>query len=162
MIVVSNSSPLINLAWIGQFDLLFQLYDRLLIPEAVWYEIVEMGAGQPGAVEVQSASWIRRESIQNQPLERALRRDLDAGESQAIVLALETGADVLLMDERLGRETAKHFGIVCLGVIGLLIEAKQRNLIAAVKPHLDKLREVAGFWVAQDLYRQVLQDTGEA
>ena len=162
MRIVSNASPLINLARIGRLDLLCQLYGELTIPEAVWHEVVVEGAGQPGADEVKAAGWIRTQAIANRPLVRALQQELDAGESEAIALVLEIGAELLLMDEHLGRETARHLGLRYIGLIGILIEARRKGLISAVKPHLDALRDMAGFRVSGALYRQVLQDEGEA
>jgi len=77
------------------------------------------------------------------------------------VLALETQAELLLMDERMGREVARHLGLTVTGLIGILVEAKHRRLIPAIKPWLDALRDQAGFRVRQTLYDQVLQDAGE-
>ena len=58
MIVVSNTSPIINLAAIGQLDLLKQLYENIIIPQAVYREITVVGAGQPGSMDVETLSWI--------------------------------------------------------------------------------------------------------
>ena len=162
MRVVSNASPLINLGRIGQLGLLPQLYNELLIPEAVWHEVVVQGRGQPGAHEVETADWIRVAPVANHALVLALRQELDAGEAEAIALALETGADMLLMDEHLGRETALHMGVQCVGLVGVLVEAKHRGLIGQMRPLFDALRDVAGFWVSQRLYQRVLQDQGES
>lgn len=161
MMVVSNTSPLINLAWIGQLDLLRELYGELLIPEAVWDEIVTQGVGQPGAEEVRTAGWIKTSAVKNSHLVRALRQELDAGEAEAIALALESRAVLLLMDERLGRETARHVGLDYTGVIGVLVEAKRKGLIDSVKSYLDRLRHGAGFRISEALYHRVLQDEGE-
>jgi uncharacterized protein len=161
MTIVSNASPLINLAHIGKLDLLHRLYDSVLIPQAVWDEVVVQGAGQPGAEEVSSAPWIRRSVVTNAQLVWALRQDLDAGEAEAIVLALETQAELLLMDERLGRETAHHMGLRYTGLVGLLIEAKHKGFITEVKSYLDALRWEANFRVSNALYRRVLRDEGE-
>ena len=163
MRIVSNASPLINLARIKKLDLLHQLYDELTIPDAVWQEVVIEGAGQAGANdEVSNARWIKTQAVENKHLVRALQQELDAGESEAIALVLEIGAELLLMDEHLGRETARHLGLRYIGLIGILIEARRKGLISAVKPHLDALRDMAGFRVSGALYRQVLQDEGEA
>ena len=161
MIVVSNTSPLINLARISQLDLLHQLYGEMLIPEAAWQEAVVNGAGQPGANEIQAASWVRRQAVSNRPMVQALQQDLDAGEAEAIVLAMELHADLLLMDERLGRETAQHLGLRYIGLIGVLIAAKSKGLITQIKPQLDALRQVAGFYIDTVLYNRALQDAGE-
>lgn len=92
---------------------------------------------------------------------RALRRDLDKGEAEAVALAVETEDVLLLMDERLGRETADHFDLACVGLIGVLIEAKENEHADALRPYLQALRNEAGFWISDQLYRRVLRDEGE-
>jgi predicted nucleic acid-binding protein len=87
MIIVSNASPLIALIRIGQLDLLHQLYSEIIIPEAVWHEVVLEGADQSGAEVVSSASWIVRRTMTNKPLVHGLQQELDAGEAEAIALA---------------------------------------------------------------------------
>lgn len=161
MKVVSNASPLINLARIGQLDLVPQMFERLLLPEAVWQEVVEDGQGQPGADEIRRAAWIERASVANRQLVHSLRQDLDAGEAEAIALAVEIQADWLLMDERLGRETARHFGLRYIGLVGVLSAAKRRGDLKALRPLLDRLRDVAGFRISSGLYAQVLRDVDE-
>jgi predicted nucleic acid-binding protein len=161
MHVVSNSSPLINLARIGRLTLLRELFGVLIVPDAVWQEVVVEGAGQPGADEVRAAEWIQRQAVMNTQLVQALQQDLDAGEAEAIALSLELGADLLLMDENLGRQTARHLGLRYIGLIGALVMAKRRGLISAVKPHLDMLRDIAGFRVDAALYDHVLKDQSE-
>lgn len=162
MIVVSDTSVLINLAWLDKLPLLNKLYGDLLIPSAVWHEIVEKGARKPGADEVKTADWIEVREVANTALVRALRQDLDAGEAEAIALAVEMDADLLLMDERLGRATAQHFGLHYIGLIGVLMMARQRKLITEIKPDLDRLRQVAGFYISESLYKRVLKDAAEA
>jgi len=161
MSVVSNASPLINLARIGKLGLLRQLYGELVIPEAVRHEVIVEGVGQPGAREVEVAAWFETRAVTNRHLVRALQQELDAGEAEAIALALEMGAELLLMDERVGRESARHLGVRYTGLIGVLVEAKHKGLISAVKPHLDTLRDAAGFRVSNALYMRVLQDEGK-
>ena len=161
MTVVSDASPLINLARIGQLDLLRQLYGTMLLPEAVWQEVVVDGAGQPGAAEVSAADWIHTRGIANPLLAQALRQTLGAGEAEAIVLALETEAELLLMDEQLGRASAQYLGVRCMGLVGIAVEAKHRGIIDRIRPFLDALRDLAGFYLNEALYRRVLQDEGE-
>jgi predicted nucleic acid-binding protein len=119
------------------------------------------GAGQPGADEIGSADWIQRHVVMNIQLAHALQQDLDGGEAEAIALALEIDAELLLMDESLGRNTARHLGLRCVGLIGTLVIAQRRGVISAVKPHLDMLRDIAGFRVSAALYSRVLKDQGE-
>ncbi len=161
MIVVSNTSPLINLAVIGYLDLLHQLYGQVIIPQAVYDEIVILGAGQPGAVEVASSSWIKVVPIQNPAMAISLQAELDQGEAEAVILAFELKAALLLIDERRGRQVATRFGLKITGLLGLLIEAKRQGLIPRLKPLLDDLITQASFWVKAELYQQVLQQVGE-
>jgi uncharacterized protein len=162
MTIVSNASPLIALVRIGQLDILRQLYSEIIIPEAVWHEVVVEGADQPGAEVVSSASWIVRRTVTNRALVHGLQQELDAGEAEAIALAVEMDDALLLMDERLGRDTARHFGIRYTGVVGVLIEAKHQGFVRAIQPHLDALRDLAGFRVSEALYQRILQDEGES
>jgi uncharacterized protein len=161
MKVVSNSSPLINLARIGQLSLLARLFGRLQIPEAVWREVVEKGHGNPGADEIRQAEWIECVAVSNRQLVHSLRQELDPGEAESIALAVEINADWLLMDERLGRQTARYFGLGYLGLVGVLKIAKAGGEIGAIRPLLDQLRDIAGFRISVSLYEHVLNDVGE-
>jgi predicted nucleic acid-binding protein len=161
MIVVSNTSPNVNLAVVGQLDLLQKLYGHVIIPQAVYDEIVIAGAGQTGAVEVKSFAWIETNKAKERALVASLQLELDNGEVEAIALAAELKADLLLLDERRGRAIASRLGLRCVGLLGVLMEAKHQDLIAAVKPILDALIQKAGFWVSQALYDHVLQSAGE-
>lgn len=161
MIVVSDTSILINLAWLGELELLQALYGEILIPSAVWTEVVEKGSGKPGSEEIKNASWINVHSVTNQKLVKALRQDLDAGESEAIALALETQADLILMDERLGRATAQYFGLKYIGLVGVLTVARKKKLIPEIRSRMDKLRNEIGFYLSDALYNRVLEDSNE-
>jgi predicted nucleic acid-binding protein len=114
--VVSDASPLVSLARLGHLELLHELYGDVLV--AVWQELVVQGAGQPGAAELGRAPWIRRCTVGNRPLVEALWQHLGAGEAEAIALA----AELLLMDERLGREAARRVGVRVVGVAGVRLE----------------------------------------
>ena len=161
MIVVSDTSPIINLAAVGQLQLLRQLYGRIIIPPAVHREIVIVGAGQPGAVQVKSFDWIETRPVSDLALAASLQLKVDEGEAQAIALAAALNADLLLLDERKGRVAASRLGLRFVGLLGVLVEAKHQGLVSAIKPILDDLIEKAGFWVGQELYDRVLQSTRE-
>jgi predicted nucleic acid-binding protein len=161
VIVVSNTSPITNLAAIGQFDLLRQLYGEILIPDAVWDELNAGGVAWPGRDAVAESDWVRRHTVSNVTAVRALLDDLDRGEAESIMLALELGADLLLLDESDGRHHAQRLGLRVAGVIGTLRAAKERGHITALRPYLDALRSVAGFYIREDLYRSVLDSAGE-
>lgn len=161
MIVVCNTSPIINLAAIGQLIILQQLYERIIIPEAVYREIAVTGSGQAGATEVQTLEWIETRKLYNRALASVTEMELDGGEAEAIALAVELKADLLLMDEQKGRAVAARLGLKFIGLLGVLIEAKHNGLIHSVKPALDDLIAKAGFWITEDLYTRVLSVAGE-
>ncbi len=162
MIVVSNTSPLTNLAAIGQFDLLHQLYGQVHIAEGVWQELRARGQHWPGRDEVAVADWIERHSVQNRTLVTALRRDLHKGEAETIALALELGAALVLLDEREGRHAAQRLELRVAGVVGVLLDAKSHSAVNVIRPHLDALRQKAGFYLAEGVYHSALVLAGES
>ncbi|MDJ1173666.1 DUF3368 domain-containing protein [Roseofilum capinflatum] len=157
MIVISDTSPINNLAAIGYLHLLQSLYETVIIPEAVYQELTDPEFPVSGATEVQTLDWITTCTCRDLNLVEALCNELDRGEAEAIALALEFKADVLLIDERQGRLVADKFHIYYTGVLGVLVEAKKQDLIKAVRPLLDDLIDKAGFWIALPLYNKVLQ-----
>jgi predicted nucleic acid-binding protein len=161
LIVVSDTSPITNLAAIGRLDLLRFLYTELLIPNAVFDEIAVAGAGRPGSTEVAGSDWIHVRPVTDTRLVAALAVELDGGEAEAIALAIEHSADLVLLDERRARKAATRLGLLPVGVLGTLLGAKHAGHIARVGSLLDALRDVAGFWIADDLYAEVLKLAGE-
>lgn len=161
MIIVCDTSPINNLAAINQLNLLHQLYGTVVIPNAVYQELIEPDFPVAGAIEVQTLGWIQTYQVNNNAVVEALQNELDLGEAQAIALALELQADQLLIDERLGRTVAARLNLRYTGILGILIEAKSQALISEVKPMLDALINQAGFWVAEPLYERVLRLAGE-
>ena len=157
MIVVSNTSPLTNLAAIGQFELLRSLYTQVHIPIGVWNELNASAQKWPGCLEVmEAADWVSCLTVQNQDLVTTLRQDLDYGEAESIALGLELEADLILLDEKEGRRMAKRLGLKKVGVAGILLEAKVSGLIENVQPHLNALRQKAGFYLDEVLYQSIL------
>jgi hypothetical protein len=161
MIVVSNTSPLTSLAAIGEFQLLKTLFKEIHIAEAVWEELHAGGTKWPGGADVADAEWIHRHTVKNQLSVSALQRDIDRGEAETIVLAVELEADIILLDEKEGRHTAERWGLKPLGVIGILLEAKRLGRLQKIRPHLDLLRRVAGFWIQERLYNYALNLASE-
>ena len=110
MIVVSDTSPVLNLARIGRLQLLPSLFHQVLIPSAVYEELNEYKHDLPSTIDFTSERWLTIASPNDQIRVKQLREHLDAGEAEAIVLALERGAVLLLVDERRGRRTATAAG----------------------------------------------------
>jgi predicted nucleic acid-binding protein len=156
MTVVADASPLIALARIGRLALLHSVFGRLLLPEAVWREVVEAGMAKPGAGEVWRAGWIERRSVRDAGLVALLRHNLGAGESEAIVLAREAGADLVLLDDRMGRAAATRLGLRVVGLVGVLVEARERGLLPDPETVANELHQAAGFWLSNDLREIVI------
>ncbi len=159
MIVVSDASPILSLALIGQLELLRDLYGTIMIPEAVRSEIVSTDQG--GAREVAQADWIVTRPIDPDVVFKLLLREVDRGEAEAIGLALQLSADVLLIDERKARHLAAYLELGVAGLLDVLLEAKQRRLIVSVKPILDDLIDRARFRLSRKLYQRILFTAGE-
>lgn len=161
MIVVSNTSPLTNLAAIGLFDVLHELYGTIHIAEAVWDELHAGNQIWPGTKEVEDADWIQRHTVHNESFVQALSLSLDKGEAETIALSVELGATLSIIDEQEGRKWATRFNVNVVGVLGVLIQAKSNLLITHVGPYLDKLRYEARFFIHPILYEAVLRKTNE-
>lgn len=162
MIVVSDTSPITNLAAVGLLDILHQLYDRVIIPQAVYDEMASLNYSVPGALEVQTLSWIDSQPVSDLTRSIELQNQLDIGEAEAIILALELQADLLLIDERKGRKVAAQCGVKKInGLLGVLLEAKQKKLISEIKPIVDALIDHQNFRISDRLYSRVLQVAGE-
>ena len=161
MIVVSNTSPLTNLAAINHFELLQKLYGAIHIAQGVWQELNHGGLRHPGSREVEGASWCHHYEVSSRDLVTTLRRDLDKGEAETLALAIELKADLVLLDEQEGRHAAIRLGLVPLGVLGVLLQAKRLGMIEEIRSRLDALRHQAGFFLKDILYRQMLEQAGE-
>ena len=161
MTIVSNTSPISNLAKVGQINLLQQLYETVLIPTAVYEELLDERAGEDVITAVQSAIWLKIQVVENQELVSELRNLINLGEAEAIALAIEVNAARLLIDERLGRKAAVNRKLRITGVFGILLTAKQQGLIAAIKPVMDDLVTKANFRVSSQLYAEVLMAANE-
>jgi predicted nucleic acid-binding protein len=97
----------------------------------------------------------------NTNLLQELLLELDSGESESIVLAIELNTPTLLMDEKDGREVALRFHLKPIGILGILIEAKKSGLVTSVRDCMDKLKSEAGFYLAESLYARVIELVGE-
>ena len=160
MIVVSDTSAISNLAAIGQLILLKQLYNTVVIPNAVHKELI----GSPAFVDNEPLSkydWIQVRDVRDRALVKEYLEELDIGESEAIALALEIKAELLLLDEKDGRRIAKEKGLKRTGILGVLTEAKNQTLISEIRPLIKTLRNQTNFWLSKSLCNEVLNSVGE-
>jgi hypothetical protein len=162
MRVVSNASPVLNLAIIDRLSLLREQFGGIWIPSAVLEELrpEQDLPGSQAVREAIQAGWMRIEAVKNLPLVRVLQRDLDKGEAEAIALALQLKAEWTLLDEREGRRTAKSLGLKVTGVLGILLRAWQEGNLPSLRTAMDELREKAGFRISDELYADLANDSG--
>jgi predicted nucleic acid-binding protein len=163
MVAVSNTSPISNLAITGRLALLRSQFSQILIPAAVRTELERMPNPEAKAL-IEAAlrdGWLLCRAVGNRQFAAALGNDLDQGEAEAIALATEIQAGVLLIDEKEGRSFARQAGLMVRGVLGVLIRAKTMGEIASVRAEIDALRNRAGFFIAPSLESEVLSSVGE-
>lgn len=161
MIVVSDTSPISGLFRIRYLHLLKWLYGKVILPKAVLDELLRLEEFGYDLSEISHSDWLEIREPSNWEKVNDLRKNLDEGESQAITLAKELDADFLLIDEARGRYFAKEEGVVIIGLLGVLLEAKSKGYIPKVKPLLDLLVHESSFRVEARLLREILDIAGE-
>jgi hypothetical protein len=164
-VVISDASPLVHLSAVRRFELLRHLYPRLLVPPAVWAEVTVAGRNRPGAAELKEAvrtGWIELRAPLASGVARPELCALDAGEAEALALALEMSADLVLLDELRGRAVARALGVRAIGTLGVLIEAKQRGLIRSFRDELEQVRLRSQLQLTPELEQLALRLAGEA
>jgi predicted nucleic acid-binding protein len=161
MRVVSNTSPISNLAIIGRLDLLRRRYGVVRIPLAVAAELSALShpAAKAQITAALAEGWLVVETAPSSA--PPLPFPLDAGETEALGLALATQADVLLMDERRGREAARRHGLAVAGVLGELLHARQTGMLPNLRSEINRLRAEAGFFVDAEIERFILSQVGD-
>jgi uncharacterized protein len=159
MKIVADSGPIISFARAGRLDLLRQIANELIIPDAVFEEIVVSGHDKPGAEEVKQGLWIKRVTVQDRSLQEHMLGKLSRGESEALLLAKELGA-YLLVDELEARKEASQLAISYFGSLRIIKEAKDRGIIPKAKPVLDELI-ASSTYLNDNLYQRFLREMGE-
>ena len=156
MKVYSNTTPLLAFASIERFDILQSVHGELHVVESVKRECQ---AGLPIMVpNLMKLDWV---CLVDGPQEADGRfLALDAGERDTISEALRNKADLVLIDERLGRNLAEYYGLRVVGTLGTLLKAKKMGIISEFLPAVRALQE-HGFWYAENLVRRLANDVGE-
>ncbi len=161
MTVITDTSVILNLCLLGQEGLLAPLFGTIIAPTQVVAEFQRLAAADPRFQKLVFPAFIQK-AVPAGSLTGLLNpARLHGGEIAALSLAVEHQADVVLMDERAGRAAASALGLKTMGLLGILIEARQRSLITAVAPLLDRLNHEARFWVSPSLREAVLRAAGE-
>ena len=153
MVVVSDTSAITSLIQVSRERILADVFGVVVIPRAVEAELRVVHKQLPSFIEV-------REVIDSRAAAELLT-EVNAGEAEAIVLAREINADVLLIDEHAGRALAMRRGLRIIGLVGVLIAAKKAELIPSLTDVLNELEQVAGFRLSTSLKAQALREAGE-
>ncbi len=163
MRVVSNTSPICNLAAIDQLHLLRDQFDRVLIPNAVHDELLPI-SNRPewGAIaRALEEEWLSVLPVEDRDTVNALTLDLDLGESEAIALALQLELPTVLIDESDGRTIAARMGLQPTGVLGVLLKAKAQGKLDSVRSAMIDLRRKGGFFIHSKLFAEIVRLAGE-
>ena len=156
--VISNTTPILSLLKIDKLNILYELYGSVSIPQAVFDEI-ESGNEKEFYTDLSKIPWISIESIRV-PNPKLYLFDLDAGEAEVLILAKEQKADLVILDEIMGRRYAKYLGLNLTGTLGVLLKAKEQGLIEAISPLLYELTQKSS-WLNPKLISDVLKLAGE-
>ena len=161
MLVVSNTSPILNLALIDRLSLMQEQFTTVTIPRGVLGEL-RVGENSPGSKKILDAldsKWLQVEEVQDSAILRIIKRELDAGEAEAIALVLENRAEWVLLDETEARRIAKDLGLKVTGVLGILLRACCQKRIPSLRTEMERLREKAGFYISDHLFEDLLKQT---
>jgi predicted nucleic acid-binding protein len=157
--IVCNAGPLIALSLVGQLQILPALFKSILVPEAVWHEVVDSGFGRAGAEELKTAQWI--EVVPSILVDSFLEADLGHGESQVIAVARAREAALVLIDELLARRVAGQvYGLGVKGSAGILVQAKKAGMIPAVRPLLGEMKK-HGYYLSARLIERACSEASE-
>ena len=160
VIVISDSSPIRALHHLGLLSLCSSLYGVVIVPEAVRQELRQPTLTCP-SIQISDYSGFEVRTPRLDPAIAGVPVDLDPGETQAIALAIELRADLILMDERRATDTARNMGLTTIGVLGVLLEAKRRALVDRVLPLVDRLVTELRFFVSSSLRERIARLAGE-
>jgi len=162
VIVVADTSVILNLALVGQDGLLTALFREVFVPPVVQSEFVRLAASGGRFGGVGFPAWIQVRQPAAIPEVISRNMELDQGETDALALALEMQADAVLIDETAGRHAALELGLTPVGVLGILVRAKRYGQLAAVAPVIEALLARAQFRASPELLHEVLRMAGEA
>lgn len=153
MAVVSDTSCITTLLKVGQAELLQQLFGEILVPEAVARELTVFHGELPGFLQISTTA---------APLPRlAGTEQLGAGEAEALALAKRLGATLFLTDDLQARRAAQRLGLPSIGLVGLLLLAKERGMISSVMEMLDLLEQRGGLYLSDTVKARARRLAGE-
>ena len=153
MIVVSDTSPITTLLRVNHFHLLVTLFHEVIIPNGVREELLRGHQNLPRELKIVA--------VQDSTAVERLKLHLDIGEAEAIALTKELKADALLIDEKKGRRIATAEGLTAVGLLAVIVMAREKGLIPSVKDLLEKLQNNGRFYVSESMRSKTLREAGE-
>lgn len=156
--IITNTTPILSLLKINKLDILKELYEKVTVPNAVYQEI-EKGKEKQYYQDLKKITWIEIEHIKNTD-SRSFFIDLDDGEAEVLILAKEQNADLVILDEIMGRRYAKQLELNLTGTLGILLKAKEKGIINSIREILSELTE-KGTWLNSKLIKKVIKLSNE-
>lgn len=156
-LVILNATPIISLSSVSHEFILQVLFQHIIIPKAVNSELKALE--RPGS-DFSDNEWVEVIAVENKDLVRSLEKDLDKGESEVIALSRELKADVVVIDESMGYQIAKHFDLPVVRTLSILKTAKTRGVIREISPILDKMIQ-KGRWYSNEVVERFLESIDE-
>ena len=157
---IVNTSPLFYLHRLGLLELLKKLYGHITVPEAVKKELKEGQAQGEDVPQLENYTWVEIRSV-CMPMYLQLIADLGPGESEVLALATNHPSALVILDDKLARRIAEMQGFRLTGTAGVLLRAKQKGLVPALKPVIERLLDL-DFRLKPDLVKATLELAGEA
>jgi hypothetical protein len=148
------------LAIIGQLDLLPKIFGDVVLPRAVYNEVMIAGHGKEGYAQLSAVTWFRISDVVNVDLKRSIMTQLDEGEAEVITIAKDQAIPLVCIDEFAGRRYANLLGLDVIGTLGILLIAKQRGYVTIIKPLCDRLINNKRH-ISRALYHEILCKAGE-
>ena len=153
MSVISDTTAITTLLKAEQAGLLQELFERVFVPQAVWDELKEFHQDIPGFVELRPVS--------NRGQRLPGTESLGRGEAEALLLAKELSARLLLTDDRKARVAARRLHIPCIGLVGMVVQARQLGKISSVHDLLDVIEAKGGLYLSDAVIAEALRMADE-
>ena len=153
MSVVSDTTAITTLLKAGQARLLQELFERVFVPQAVWDELKDFHRELPDFVELRA--------VQNPGQRLPGTETLGRGEAEALLLAKELNARLLVTDDRKARATAKRLNVPCIGLVGVVIQAKRLGKIYSVRDLLEIIETKGGLYLSDAVIAEALRLANE-
>lgn len=156
MTVLVNTSPLVALDRIGQLEVLPKLFGRAIRPQSVADELNAGRSAYGGSDALYHAEWLE---TRDDPPEMVLRKELGAGETAVIALAVREKADLVILDDLAARNVAMELGMNVTGTLGVLLGAHKKGLLPDLQAALREL-QASGFRISESVIASILKFTG--